>query len=295
MSRSGSAMSAVISAPRPQPLSLEGLADDAVGQGGPVSLPREHAHELADPCHRGLAPGGPDLAGDEPPRRGGLLVVVDQFDRIVDVLVGHAPPVQLGGQRAAGQAAAVVPRLHPGPGEGRIVDQARLGEPVEDRLGGRPGDVLPPQRLRELGPAPRLDGEQPQADLPGGGLRVLGALGALRCPGPGDAPRPPRGSRGVFGLKDAFGAPGRPGLRCALDVRGTAGPPGASQPLGRFGSPAATGPPWCLGPPGRPGPLRAIWASEAHGASGRPVRLGSPGLPAPAGGAGSSRNGVIAA
>ena len=137
-------------------------------------------------------------------------------------------------------------------------------------------DVLPPQRLRELGPAPRLDGEQAQADLPGGGLRVLGALGApgrsvrvLGSPGerlPG--PRAPRGTRpGRPGPPGCLRPPGRPGRPGATGPPRATGPPGATQPLGRFGSPAATGPPRCRGPPGRPGPLRA---TEPPG---RPVRL----------------------
>ena len=77
----------------------------------------------------------------------------------------------------------MVPGLHPGPGEGRVVDQARLGEPVQDGLGGRARGVPPAQRVRELGAGPRRQGEQPQADLPGGGLRVGRDLRVLRVLG----------------------------------------------------------------------------------------------------------------
>ena len=66
----------------------------------------------------------------------------------------------------------MVPGLHPGPRERRVIDQAGVGEPAEHGLGGIGGHTTALQRLRQLGPGPGLSGEQPQADLPSPGFRI---------------------------------------------------------------------------------------------------------------------------
>jgi len=68
----------------------------------------------------------------------------------------------------------MVPGLHPGPCERRVVDQAGVGEPAQHGLGGIVGHAAAPQRLRQLGPGPGLGRQQPQADLPSPGLRITG-------------------------------------------------------------------------------------------------------------------------
>ena len=68
----------------------------------------------------------------------------------------------------------MVPGLHPGPRERRVVDQAGVGEPAQHGLGGIVGYATALQRLRQLGPGPGLGRQQPQADLPGPGFRITG-------------------------------------------------------------------------------------------------------------------------
>ena len=68
----------------------------------------------------------------------------------------------------------MVPGLHPGPRERRVVDQAGFGEPAEHGLGGVVGHAAALQRLRQLSPGPGLSRQQPQADLPSPGLRITG-------------------------------------------------------------------------------------------------------------------------
>ena len=68
----------------------------------------------------------------------------------------------------------MVPGLHPGPRERRVIDQAGVGEPAEHGLGGIGGHTTTLQRLRQLGSGPGLSRQQPQADLPGPGFRITG-------------------------------------------------------------------------------------------------------------------------
>jgi hypothetical protein len=68
----------------------------------------------------------------------------------------------------------MVPGLHPGPRERRVVDQAGFGEPAQHGLGSIVGHATALQRLRQLGPGPGLSCEQPQADLAGPGFRITG-------------------------------------------------------------------------------------------------------------------------
>ena len=68
----------------------------------------------------------------------------------------------------------MVPGLHPGPCERRVVDQAGVGKPAEHGLGGLGGHATAPQRLLQLSPGPGLGRQQPQADLPSPGFRITG-------------------------------------------------------------------------------------------------------------------------
>ena len=65
-----------------------------------------------------------------------------------------------------------MPRLDPRAGESRVVDQADFGEAGQDRSGRVFGHAVTLHGLRQLGPGPRLPGEQPQAELPGLLLRI---------------------------------------------------------------------------------------------------------------------------
>ena len=68
----------------------------------------------------------------------------------------------------------MVPGLHPGPRERRVVDQAGFGEPAQHGLGSIVGHATALQRLRQLSPGPGLNRQQPQADLPSPGFRITG-------------------------------------------------------------------------------------------------------------------------
>jgi len=68
----------------------------------------------------------------------------------------------------------MVPGLHPGPRERRVVDQAGVGEAAQHGLGGIGGHATALQRLCQLGSGPGLSRQQPQADLPSSGFRITG-------------------------------------------------------------------------------------------------------------------------
>ena len=156
---------------------------------------------------------------------------VDERHRLADDLAGDPPAAKLGGERAAGQAAAGVPGVDPGRGERAVVDEADLGEAGQDRGGGVVGDAALGQRGGELRPGPRPQRQQPQADLAGHGLRVPQRI--LRMPRNIPDPRtpppptrldpvdaPPRRPRLLIGWMDASG----PGVaaRCAASEGRTA-------------------------------------------------------------------------
>ena len=79
----------------------------------------------------------------------------------------------------------MVPGLHPGPRERRVVDQAGVGEPAEHGLGGIGGHATAPQCLRQLSPGSGLSRQQPQADLPSPGFRITGTGFRTTRPGLG--------------------------------------------------------------------------------------------------------------
>ena len=92
-----------------------------------------------------------------------------------------AAAAELGGERPAGEPAPGVPGAHPRLRERPVVDEPDLGEPPEHRLRRLRRHPAPGQRRRQLGPGPRLAGQQSQADRPGHRLRV--AREVLRVPG----------------------------------------------------------------------------------------------------------------
>ena len=69
----------------------------------------------------------PQLLADQRPGRRLLVGGVELVERRAGGLVVDALAPQLLGQGPAGQAAAALPALHPGPGEGVVVDQPDLG------------------------------------------------------------------------------------------------------------------------------------------------------------------------
>jgi hypothetical protein len=78
-----------------------------------------------------------------------------------------------------------MPRFDPRAGEGRVVDQAHLGEAGQDHAGHVLGHTVAVHGLGQLSPGPRLPGEQPQAELPGLFLRIFDLASAwLARPGP---------------------------------------------------------------------------------------------------------------
>jgi hypothetical protein len=68
----------------------------------------------------------------------------------------------------------MVPGLHPGPRERRVVDQPGVGEPAQHGLGGIVGHATALQRLRQLSPGLGLSRQLAEADLPGPGFRITG-------------------------------------------------------------------------------------------------------------------------
>jgi hypothetical protein len=85
--------------------------------------------------------------------------------------------VQLLPERPAREAPPTVPAADPRLGEGRVVDQPDLAEPVQHCSGRLVGNSTFLQGCRQLGPRPRLPGEQPQADGAGGLLGIGRGLG----------------------------------------------------------------------------------------------------------------------
>ena len=153
--------------------------------------------------------GRPEPLRHQPPRRRELIGVAEGADRRAYLVGGDTPLAELGGERPAGEAPAVVPGLDPCLGERGVVDQPYLGEPAKDGLRDLVRHPATAQRAGELGPGARPGGQQPQADLAGRLLRVYTAVtGASRCCPARCCPARPPGARGA-------GPPGayRAGLR----------------------------------------------------------------------------------
>ncbi len=75
-------------------------------------------------------------------------------------------------ERPACQAAAMVARIHPGPGEHGVVDQLHLGEPGKYCRCRRLRHAAPPQRVCQLCLRPGRCRQHPQADLARDRLRI---------------------------------------------------------------------------------------------------------------------------
>ena len=216
---------------------VELLLDHPEGDPGWVALAGEHPGEPADrggavdPLHRA------ELAADQDPGGGVLVLLVDLGERLLGDLVGDALAAQLLRERAAGQPLAGLARLDPGAGERRVVDEADLLEPVEQPLPHLLGHALAGQLGGELGAAAGLAGELVEQDL--AGHRLVVGLGTERGPVLGrrlGAPaaasgldrldqRRPIVRRGPVGQRDAVA--GEPGLDAEADVAGGLGRAGS--------------------------------------------------------------------
>ena len=112
---------------------VEGLTDHGRGQATAVALAGQHADQPAgrggpvEPAHAPAAPL------DQPPGGLPLVVVVDRLHRLGGDLRVDALGAQLGRERPPGQTPTGLPGADPGAGEGCVVDQADLAEPVEHR------------------------------------------------------------------------------------------------------------------------------------------------------------------
>ena len=106
---------------------------------------------------------------------------------------GRPPGLQLPPQGRPGQVAALLPGLHPVPGERGVVDQPDLLHPVEHRCATSSGTFCG-QRLGELVPGPGLRRELPEHDGPGHLLRV-----GVWLPGRSRPARPAGGSASALG------------------------------------------------------------------------------------------------
>ena len=140
------------------------------------------------------------------PRGGSLVVRVDLVERVARDLVVDALAPQLVGQRAPCQPLAGLARLDPRLGEGLVVDQADLLEPVEQALGQLAGHVLLGQLVGELLARARLPGQGVEQDLARDRLRIgIGSLrhrvGRRRRCGPAPVRGPPRGDRSRAALE----------------------------------------------------------------------------------------------
>ena len=120
-----------------------------------------HRAELA--AHQGA--GGLDL-----------VVGVHLVQGVADDLVVDPLAAQLLRQRPARQPLAGLTLRHPLAGEGRVVDQPDLLEPVEEAAGDVVRDVAGAELGGQLGPGPGPPGQLVEQDLAGHRLRVgLGA------------------------------------------------------------------------------------------------------------------------
>ena len=121
---------------------------------------------LIEPLH------GPQLLAHERPGRGLLVVGIDLVQRPARDLVVDPLAAQLVRQRAPRQPLAGWRRLDPGPGERLVVDQADLGEPVEQALGQLARHVLLRQLVGQLLAGARLTGQGVEQDLARHRLRI---------------------------------------------------------------------------------------------------------------------------
>ena len=116
-------------------------------------------------------------AVDELPGGALLGLGVDDRDRLADDLAVDPPPAQLGGERPAGQPAAGVPGVDPGRGERASsmsptsVNRSSTGSAASS------GTPRLASAVGELGPGPRLQRQQPQADRPA--PRIAGSASVL--------------------------------------------------------------------------------------------------------------------
>src|SRR6478735_1778217 len=140
---------------------------------------------------------GAQLLVDQRAGCGALVGLVDLLQRGLGVLVIDALATQLLRQRPGGQPPAAVPALDPLPGVGGVVDQADLGEAVEQLAGELVGHAALGQLVGQLLARACLPGEGVEQDLAGDGLGIgLELSGRSLLPGePGCLALLPRAGR----------------------------------------------------------------------------------------------------
>ena len=126
------------------------------------------------------------LASHQHPSGLDLVLVVDLVEDLAGDLVVDPLAAQLLGQRAAGQPATGLALRHPLAGEGGVVDQADLLEPVEQPGGDVVRHVAAGQLVGQLRAGAGPPGQLVEQDLAGHRLRVgVGAgvetLARLSC------------------------------------------------------------------------------------------------------------------
>ena len=188
------------------------LADHREREAGGVALAGQEAGQAAGGDLAVETAHGAQLLVDQRAGGGALVGLVDLLQRGLGVLVVDALAAQLLGQRPRSQSPAAVPALDPLPGVGGVVDQADLGEAVEQLAGELVGHAPLGQLVGQLLAGARLPGEGVEQDLAGDGLGIgleLGGRGLLPgepgclalLPGAGRlaatlaAPLPPRDDR----------------------------------------------------------------------------------------------------
>ena len=118
------------------PFSLQGLTDHPEGQASRITLAGKHPGQPTGPLLRRQAPRGLQPPADKTPRGTDLgLGAKLLIDGRPDLRGVNPTLLELGTQRSPGQAAAIVPRFHPGPGESGVVDQADILKPAEHLVG----------------------------------------------------------------------------------------------------------------------------------------------------------------
>src|SRR5690606_19414790 len=105
------------------------LTDDPDRESGRIALSSEHSDEPSQQRLTRPATLGPQLAVDQRSSGGGLLVWIELIQRGPQRLGVDALLAQLGRQRPAREAAAVVAAAHPGAGKGAVVDDPHLCVP----------------------------------------------------------------------------------------------------------------------------------------------------------------------
>ncbi len=152
-----------------------------------MTLAGQHPDEATDGLVVVEVAHGAELAAHQRPGGVDLVVGVHLVHGLPDELVVDPLAAQLLRQGTTREAFAGLTLRHPLAGEGGVIDQADLLEPVEEAAGDVVGDVARAELGGQLGAGPGTTGQLVEQDLAGHRLRVgLGArievLARLRGP-----------------------------------------------------------------------------------------------------------------